>query len=281
MESRWVKKHKYKMPRGMRYSTLAERAEFYCNEFNTEALLAWQSFRKTTVLSFLVGKYTQIYLKQFEEIRDDVVVIDDYRDDKGMQQYLLKYLPEGVYYDTNHYEDLDICRGCPHCYEIDKCLPCKHYVGQELVFDLDPENVYCPIHGDLDQKMKAHQGRMLCMIEFKILRKKAVLMYRELKQTYSKIRVIYSGRGFHIHVLDSDTVYLTRSERSALAKRCAKRFPIDEWVTAGNIKLIRLPYTLHGMISRICVPIDPNEIEAFNPINYGPAVPRFLSFEST
>jgi len=161
-----------------------------------------------------------------------VVVIDDYCDVKGMQQYLLKYLPEGVYYDTNHYEDLDICRGCPYCYKTDKCLLCKHYVGQELVFDLDPENVYCPIHGDLDQKMKVRQGRMLCMIEFKILRKKAVLMYRELKQTYSKLRLIYSGRGFHIHVLDSDAIYLTRAERSALAKECEKRFPTDEWVTA-------------------------------------------------
>jgi hypothetical protein len=107
------KKHKYKMPRGMRYSTLAERAEFYCNKLNTEALHTWQSFRKTTVLSFLVGRYIQVYLKQFADIRDDVVVIDDYCDAKGMQQYLLKYPPEGVYYDTNHYEDLDICKGCP------------------------------------------------------------------------------------------------------------------------------------------------------------------------
>jgi len=278
MDSKWVKKHKYKMPRGMRYSTLAERAEFYCNEFNAETLPAWLSFRKTTVLSFLVGKYTQIYLKQFEDIRDDVVVIDDYCDVKGMRQYFLKYLPEGVYYDTNHYEDLDTCRGCPDCYETDKCILCKHYVGQELVFDLDPENVYCPIHGDLDQKMRAHQGRMLCLIEFKILRKKAVLMYRELKQTYSKLRVNYSGRGFHIHVLDSDAIYLTRAERSALANSYATRFPIDEWVTAGTIKLIRLPYSLHGMISRICIPIDPNELEAFDPISYEPAVPRFLTF---
>jgi DNA primase catalytic subunit len=281
MESKRVKKHKYKMPRGMRYSSLVERAEFYCNEFNAKNLRAWQSFRKMPVLSFLVGKYTQIYLKQFKEIRDDVVVIDDYYDVKGIQQYLLKYLPEGVYYDTNQYEDLDICAGCPRCYETSECLACKHYVGQELVFDLDPENVYCPVHGDLDQKMKAHQGRMLCMIEFKILRKKAVLMYRELKQTYSKLRVIYSGRGFHIHVLDADTTYLTRTERSVMASGFATRFPIDEWVTAGSIKLIRLPYTLHAMISRICVPIDPNELETFDPINYEPAVPRFLTFEKT
>jgi DNA primase catalytic subunit len=274
-----VKKHKYKMPRGMRYSSLVERAQFYCNEFNGKALRRWKPFRKNTVISFLVGKYTQIYLKQFEDIRDDVVVIDDYCNLRGIQEYLLKYLPEGVYYDTNHYEDLEICRGCPDCYEADKCLPCKHYVGQELVFDLDPENVYCPVHGDLDQKMKAHQGRMLCLIEFKILRKQTVLMYRELKQTYSKLRIVYSGRGFHIHVLDRDATYLTRAERNSLANAYARRFPIDEWVTAGNVKLIRLPYTLHGMISRVCVPIEPSELEFFDPVNYQPAIPRFLTFE--
>jgi len=94
---------------------------------------------KTQIISFLVGKYTRLYLKQFEDIKNDVVVIDDYCNLRGMREYLLKYLPEGVYYDTNHYEDLDICRGCPECYKADKCLACKHYVGQELVFDLDPK----------------------------------------------------------------------------------------------------------------------------------------------
>jgi DNA primase catalytic subunit len=111
------------------------------------------------------------------------------------------------------------------------------------------------------------------------LRKQTILMYRELKQTYSKLRIVYSGRGFHIHVLDRDTTYLTRAERSSLANAYAERFPIDEWVTAGNIKLIRLPYTLHGMISRICVPIEPSELEFFDPVNYQPSIPRFLTFE--
>jgi DNA primase catalytic subunit len=279
MEINQPKKHKYKMPKGMRYSSLVDRAEFYCNELNSKALNDWQSFRTKPVLSFLVGKYTHIYLKKLEGIKNDVVVVDDYCDLQGMRQYLLKYLPEGVYYDTNHYENLDICRGCPDCYETNKCLSCKHYVGQELVFDLDPENVYCPVHGGLDQKMRAHQGRMLCLIEFKILRKKTMLMYKELRERFSKLRLVYSGRGFHIHVLDDDTTYLTRAERSELASEYVKRFPIDEWVTAGNIKLIRLPFTLHGMISRICIPIDVSELEDFNPVTYEPALPRFLTFE--
>ena len=274
-------KHKYKMPRGMRYSKLVDRAEFYCREFDIKALHSWQAFRKTSVVSFLIGKYTNVYLERFESIKNDVVVIDDYCDMAGLREYLQKYLPEGVYYDTHHYEDLNICKGCPECYNNAKCLNCKHYVGQELVFDLDPENVLCPVHGDLDQKMRMHQGRMLCMIEFKILRNQAASMYYELKQTYSKVRVVYSGRGFHIHVLDEDTTYLTREERRSLADDYSSRFPIDEWVTAGNIKLIRLPYTLHGMISRICIPIQSAEIETFNPVSCKAAIPLYMEFESS
>ena len=269
----------YRMPRGMRYSHLVDRTAFYCNEFDSPAVEKWMSFRKNTVFSFLVGKYTKIYLKKFDDIKDDVVVVDDYCDMQGLIDYILHYLPEGVYYDTNYYEDLDICRGCPLCYDTQKCIECKHYIGQELVFDLDPENVFCPIHGDLDQKMKMHQGRALCMLEFKIVRKFAERMYHELEENYSKIKMIYSGRGFHLHVLDDDTKYLTRDEKSTLAREYGKKYPIDEWVTSGGIKLIRLPYSLHGMVSRICIPLDIAEVKNFNPLTDLRVIPHFLKYD--
>jgi DNA primase catalytic subunit len=269
---------KYRMPRGMRYSNLVDRTAFYCNEFDPLLVEKWMSFRKNTVFSFLIGKYTKIYLKKFENIKDDVVVVDDYCDMRGLIEYILRYLPEGVYYDTNYYEDLDICRGCPLCYETKKCIECKHYIGQELVFDLDPENVYCPIHGDLNQKMKLHQGRALCMIEFKIVRTFAEKMYYRLAQNYAKIQVIYSGRGFHLHVLDDDTKYLTREEKSKLAREYGQEFPIDEWVTAGGIKLIRLPYSLHGMVSRICTPVNAANIKNFNPLHDLQVIPKFIRY---
>ncbi len=274
-------KHKYKMPRGMRYSTLVDRAEFYCREFSEETLATWGAFQPNTVISFLLGKYTNTYLKRFADIKDDVVVVDDYCDFNGLQKYLLKYLPEGVYYDTHRYDDLDICRGCPERFGTQKCVGCAHYIGQELVFDLDPENVYCPVHGDLNHKLSMHQGRMLCMIEFNILRRKALSMLDELQQTYSKLRVVYSGRGFHVHVFDEDTLYLSPEERQAIAHDIAKRYPIDEWVTAGNIKLIRLPHTLHGMISRICIPLEHNEVATFNPVSCRAAIPRYLEYDTS
>ncbi|MFB0515004.1 MAG: hypothetical protein ACETWG_00175, partial [Candidatus Neomarinimicrobiota bacterium] len=43
-------------------------------------------------------------------------------------------------------------------------------------------------------------------------------------------------------------------------------FPIDEWVTSGGMRLIRLPYSLHGMVSRIVTPLDLSELGSFDPV---------------
>ena len=126
--------------------------------------------------------------------------------------------------------------------------------------------------------MKMHQGRALCMIEFKIVRTFAEKMYHRLAQNYAKIQVIYSGRGFHLHVLDDDTKYLTREEKSKLAREYGQEFPIDEWVTAGGIKLIRLPYSLHGMVSRICTPVNAACIKNFNPLRDLQVIPEFITY---
>ena len=45
-------------------------------------------------------------------------------------------------------------------------------VGQEFAFDLDPENVTCPVHGTLADKMKQSQGLSFCEIELELYKKK-------------------------------------------------------------------------------------------------------------
>ncbi|MEM1515053.1 MAG: hypothetical protein QXH24_03270 [Candidatus Bathyarchaeia archaeon] len=37
--------------------------------------------------------------------------------------------------------------------------------------------------------------------------------------------------------------------------------------TSGGMRLIRLPYSLHGMVSRIVMLISISELEGFNPID--------------
>ena len=90
------------------------------------------------------------------------------------------------------------------------------------------------------------------------------------------MRIVYSGRGFHIHVLDKETHKMKYAERKRLANQIKEDYPIDEWVSSGNMRLIRLPYSLHGMVSRICLPLKPKEAENFDPVKNKKAIPKFF-----
>jgi len=102
-------------------------------------------------------------------------------------------------------------------------------------------------------------------------------LYEELEKRFLDMRIVYSGRGFHIHVFDKETFTWSYRKRKGLAKKLkAEGFLIDEWVTSGGMRLIRLPYSLHGMVSRIVVPVDVKELESFDPVKDLRCVPRFL-----
>ncbi len=142
-----------------------------------------------------------------------------------------------------------------------------------MAFDIDPENVDCPYHGTVKDKMERGEGLSFCMIEFKRVRKLTVKLYDELKGEFKKIKIVFSGRGFHIHVLDKKAVKMSKKERIEIAKEYSS-YAIDEWVTNGEMRLIRLPYSLNGLVSRICLPLDANEVLKFDPRNM--AIPSFL-----
>lgn len=88
---------------------------------------------------------------------------------------------------------------------------------------------------------------------------------------------MYSGRGFHIHVFDKEAYLLSIKQRTEIAERTkAEGFAIDTWVTSGEMRLIRLPYSLHGMVSRLVLPLEKNEVKQFNPITDTRCLPLFL-----
>jgi len=51
---------------------------------------------------------------------------------------------------------------------------------------------------------------------------------------------------------------------------------MDEWVPAGGMRLIRLPYSLNGLVSRIAIPLAKNEPGVFDPIADERIIPKFL-----
>ncbi|MEM0048983.1 MAG: DNA primase [Candidatus Bathyarchaeia archaeon] len=250
----------YYLPKGMRPSTLDERREFYKKEFNLDGVRRWFSdWRGKVFFAVIIGRHTRIYPPEYEEDASTTIIIEKYRNLDDVRKWILEFLPESVYYDRNVYDEE------------------RNFLGQELAFDIDPENFTCPIHGSLEDKIRRHQGLSFCELELSMAKRETLRLYEALSESFIKLRITYSGRGFHIHVFDDDTFSWNYERRRAFIKEMKdKGFVFDEWVSSGEMRLIRLPYSLHGMVSRIVIPLDASELERFNPIDDERCIPTFL-----
>jgi DNA primase catalytic subunit len=251
---------RYNLPLGMRYSTLEERKEFYTSEFNLSKVTEWfkRSYDKTK-FAVIMGRHTQIYLEKYSNDASTTIIIDEYHDIEDVRNQIIEFLPEAVYYDRNVYDEND------------------QKISQELAFDLDPENVVCPIHGSLSDKMKRNQGLSFCELELNIVKQQAIRLHDYLESCFSDLQIVYSGRGFHIHVFDQEAYRLDAEQRLIIAREVKRKgFSIDEWVTSGEMRLIRLPYSLNGLVSRIVLPLRKNELEGFDPITDERCLPKFI-----
>jgi DNA primase catalytic subunit len=248
----------------MRYATLQERKQFYIEEFNLEKVADWfQEHTGRVKFAVIIGRHTRIFPSEYREDADTTIIIDEYKGLADVRNQIVEFLPEAVYYDRNVYDEKD------------------RKTGQELAFDLDPENITCPIHGSLADKMKRGQGLSFCKLELNMVKEQAIRLYEHLEKQFSQMRLVYSGRGFHIHVFDPEAFGLDTKKRLDIARSVKKKgFAIDEWVTAGEMRLIRLPCSLHGMVSRIVLPLEKRELEKFDPIHDERCLPKFLSKRS-
>jgi DNA primase catalytic subunit len=255
----------YSMPEGMVPANLDERREFYQKEFDLAKAKNWITDRKgRTKFAVIIGRHTKIYPEKYKRDSSTTIIIDEYSNFGDVLDEIEEFLPESVYYDRNIYDENG------------------KMIGQELAFDLDPENVTCPVHGSLADKMKKGQGLSFCNIELNIVKKKTFELYDCLERQYSELAVVYSGRGFHLHVFDEAAYNLTRKERNQIAQDIKEKgFQIDDWVTTGEMRLIRLPYSLNGLVSRIVVPLQKKEILEFDPIRDKRCVPNFLKHKLT
>jgi DNA primase catalytic subunit len=251
---------KYYLPSGMRYATLEERKQFYTSEFSLSKMAQWfEKCMSRVKFAVIIGRHTKVYPEKYKEDAATTIIIDEYQGLGEVRDQIIEFLPESAYYDRNVYDEND------------------RKIGQELAFDLDPENITCPIHGSLADKMKRHQGLSFCALELNMVTKQAISLYEYLEKEFSKMRIVYSGRGFHIHVFDPKAYALSDKKRRELAQTVKKKgLGIDEWVTAGDMRLIRLPYSLHGLVSRIVVPVEKSELERFNPVSDERCIPKFL-----
>jgi DNA primase catalytic subunit len=260
-----IQMSKYILPKGMRPASLEERRQFYVSEFDLEKVASWfQGGVNKTKFAVIIGRHTKIFPEEYREDAETTIIIDEYSALEDVRKQIVEFLPEGVYYDRNIYDEKD------------------RLTGQELAFDVDPENIVCPVHGTLADKMKRGQGLGFCDLELEMAKRQASGLYEFLEKQFTSLCIVYSGRGFHIHVFDQDAYALNTTERIEMAEDVkSKGFDIDKWVTEGEMHLIRLPNSLHGMVSRIAIPIEKNEIENFDPISNEKCIPKFLQGEKS
>lgn len=217
--------------REYRAATLSERRDFYENEFPVEGVLEWFDGRELPQLCAVdAGSETGIIVdKKFK----DTLFYFPFNE---LEKKIRKYAPEDVYYDRNKYSDYG---------KVLRTLNFKDRVSQELVFDIDSDNIKC-------SHPEGHEACNACLSK---AYKWALRMKKSLEKDFKRMEVVYSGRGFHVHVLDENAFFLNFRERAALNKKFSK-YPIDPWVSRGYIRLIRMPYTLNGLVSRIVTPVD-------------------------
>jgi DNA primase catalytic subunit len=262
----------YRFPDKMRPATLPQRLQFYSREFRIGSVNRWfQGWKRPLVFAIIIGRHTKVFPEKYRDDRDRTILIDNYDTLNDLQRYCEEYRPESLYYDRNVYKSWEDAREGSR--DITKL---GWRFGQQLAFDIDPENFECPIHGSLDNKMNKHQGLSFCRLELQLARDQTVSLLDELSRQFEEIRVVCSGRGFHVHVLDEDTLFWSRKKRLALVRSLTREgYRMDEWVAGGNMRLIRLPYSLNGLVSRVVTPVDRNEFPDIDPVDDPRFVPGF------
>ncbi len=234
---------------GFRISTLSERKEFYKNEFSIKKVKNWFKARKLSIPQLCAldpGSETGIIIKK--SLKGNIL----YFPFNELSKKINEYFPEDLYYDRNQYKNYK---------KVLKTMNFKGIISQELVFDIDSDNIKC----------NHPKNQYVCKRCLKESYKWTLKLEELLKKlNFKKIELAYSGRGFHIHVLDKSTFYLSKKERDKLNKKFS-RFPIDPWVSRGNIRLIRMPYSLNSLVSRIATPIKIKKR-----FNTKIGIPRFL-----
>lgn len=274
MRGRAAIKNRFNFPMCMRPASLGERVEFYRHEFDIRSMEKWLRGYPPMVFAVIIGRYTRIFPREYSRIKDNTIIIYDYCNMSELLSYILQYRPESVYYDRSLYRNRRACFLCGK--KRPDCWRCEEFVGQELAFDLDVENVYCPLHGEPEARVREGDYVSFCEYELGIVGEKTIELLDELKSEYRKIGITYSGRGYHIHVRDKSAILMSRHERREIAEQMGQNYPIDEWVTEGESHLIRLPFSLNGLVSRIVLPVTEKQIQHFDPIMNGRCIPHFI-----
>ncbi|RLG13356.1 MAG: hypothetical protein DRN71_04970 [Candidatus Nanohalarchaeota archaeon] len=257
------------MPKNMRIPSLKERIWFYAHSFSKDESKDFTNTYNPPVYAIDIGNESSIYKPAFKKYINKLLYLST---PENITQKLIKYAPEDVYYSRNITKDPSLCRTCKK--RSISCPACPNFKGQEMAFDIDPENIEC-------KKCRPDKNNSIysfCTHQLEDSKSKTIQLYEHLKKqkNYTDMRIVYSGRGYHIHILDRDTYTTPVKDRKKLADELKKKgYPIDTWVTSGRIDLIRLPGSLHGLVNRIVKEIPIKELDRFDPLYSKKVIPDY------
>lgn len=245
-------------------SSLKERKEFYKKEFNLKKVASWLKKLLYKPQFFVIDPGSETRIIKYKNKLKKLIFFKPNLSLKDLRKKLIKHLPEDVYYDRNIYKNP---YECLKNFNFQNAPYSKNFLGQELAFDVDPENIICPNCGK-------KQFPKFCKVCSELAVQNAYKLYRELKKQFKNVKMVFSGRGCHVHVLDKKAYRLTLKERDKLNRRFLQ-YGIDPWVSYGKVRLIRLPYSLNSLSSRIVTPLKTKEIKKFS-INEKRFLPGFF-----
>ncbi|MEK6907275.1 MAG: DNA primase [Nanoarchaeota archaeon] len=245
-------------------SSLKDREKFYKKEFDLKKVASWLKKLPYKPQFFVIDAGSETKIIKDKNKLKKLIFFKPYMNLKELKKKLIKHLPEDVYYDRNIYKNP---WKCLKNFNFKNAPYSKNFFGQELAFDVDPENINCPSCG------KKFFPKF-CKVCSKMTIEDGYKIYKELKKKFNKVEIVYSGRGCHVHVLDKKAYKLGLDERKKLNNKF-KKYAIDPWVSYGRIRLIKLPYSLNTLSSRIVTPLKIKEISKFNP-DEKKFIPKFL-----
>ena len=102
---------RYTLPGDLAPGSLGDRRRFYQRGMDYSSAREWMSSPPgERVYALILGRHSGIYPRRFRHLKNVPLVIDDVLDVRDLRPYLVKYLPEGVYYDRNVYASLAAAR---------------------------------------------------------------------------------------------------------------------------------------------------------------------------
>jgi len=259
---------KFSFPDGLKPPPVEDREQFYREEFDVRSIKDLYFRWKKPVFAFDVGTETTLYKRRFKKYKGKLVYIREYGDLEELMEKFETYAPEDLYYDTRVYESDP--RQSNTVWEKPS--------GRQLVVDLDPELLECKRcrtrRRHMDDGIVA--SHTFCEECFADLAEQTAKLTVLLDRNFESVRTYFSGRGFHVQVRDRDGFTMDDMKREQLAAKLAKRFPVDEKITAGEKNVMRLPGSLHGLTGRKVVQVDLDDLQDPDHILYEKSVPEVL-----